>query len=126
RPGAQPSNQDSLVLQVRYGVDSVLLAGDAESAEEQAMLATSDLGSTVLKIGHHGSLTSTRPAFLAAVHPHWAVISCGRKNRFGHPRQEILEELQRAHVRTFRTDSDGAVCLQLDGRAETSVVGCEP
>jgi competence protein ComEC len=117
RAGAQPSNNDSLVLRVTYGADSVLLAGDAEAPEERAMAASFDFGSTVLKVGHHGSLTSTSPGFLAAVHPRWAVISAGRKNRFGHPRQAILEELQAAHVQTLRTDADGATCFLLDGRS---------
>jgi len=76
-----------------------------------------DLQSTVLKVGHHGSITSTRPSFLSAVHPAWAVISCGRHNRFGHPRPEILAELQASHTRTFRTDLNGATCFLLDGKS---------
>ena len=116
QPGAQPANNDSLVLQARYRDTSILLAGDAEAPEEQAMLAQSGLHSTLLKVGHHGSLTSTKPQFLAAVDPAWAVISCGRRNRFGHPREEILAELQAAHVRTFRTDLDGVTCFGMDGK----------
>jgi competence protein ComEC len=68
-------------------------------------------------VGHHGSVTSTRPQFLARVAPQWAVISCGLRNRFGHPRAEILEELQAAHVRTYRTDINGASCFRLDGKS---------
>ena len=116
-PGPQPANNDSLVLQARYEDTSILLAGDAESPEEQSILTQPGIQSTILKVGHHGSLTSTRPQFLAAVDPAWAVISCGRRNRFGHPRPEILAELQAAHTRTFRTDIDGAVCLLLDGQS---------
>jgi len=120
-PGPQPANNDSLVLQARYQGMSILLAGDAEAPEEQTMLKESGsaepgLQSTVLKVGHHGSLTSTRPPFLAAIDPAWAVISCGRHNRFGHPRAEILAELQSSHTRTFRTDLDGATCFDLDGK----------
>jgi competence protein ComEC len=125
KAGPQPSNNDSLVLHVSYGAQSVLLTGDAESREEQGMLSGNALASTVLKVGHHGSMTSTSGSFLAAVHPQWAVISCGRKNRFGHPRQEILEELQAAHVKTYRTDSNGAMCFALDGRSVTVVSDCE-
>ena len=117
RPGPQPANNDSLVLQARYQNTSILLAGDAEAPEEQSILGQTGLQSTLLKVGHHGSLTSTRPQFLSAVHPDWAVISCGRRNRFGHPREEILAELQAAHVRTFRTDTGGAACFLLDGKA---------
>jgi competence protein ComEC len=115
-PGPQPGNNDSLVLQAQFGETGILLAGDAEAPEEKAMLEEAWPASSVLKVGHHGSVTSTRPEFLARVSPEWAVISCGRRNRFGHPRGEILAELEAAHVRTFRTDVDGATCLVLDGR----------
>ncbi len=83
-----------MVLHVAYGATSVLLEGDAEAPIEHAMLAEPGLASTLLKVGHHGSLTSTRPEFLARVAPQWAVISCGLRNRYGHPRTEVLEELQ--------------------------------
>jgi len=125
-PAAQPGNNDSLVLQARYGSSSILLAGDAEGPEERSMLAESALESTLLKVGHHGSLTSTRPDFLAAVAPAWAVISCGRHNRFGHPRFEVLAELQAAHVRTLRTDTDGASCLVLNGESGPQSVTADP
>jgi competence protein ComEC len=117
QPGAEPSNNDSLVLHVAYGATSVMLEGDAEAPIEQAMLAEPDLESTLLKVGHHGSITSTRPEFFARVAPQWAVISCGLRNRYGHPREEVLEELQQAHVRTFRTDIHGISCFVLDGRS---------
>jgi competence protein ComEC len=117
QPGVDPSNNDSLVLHVAYGGTSVLLEGDAEAPIEQAMLAEPGLESTLLKVGHHGSVTSTRPEFLARVTPQWAVISCGLRNRYGHPREEVLEELQDARVRTFRTDINGASCFVLDGKS---------
>jgi competence protein ComEC len=101
---------------VAYGATSVLLEGDAEAPVEEAMLAEPGLESTLLKVGHHGSLTSTRPAFLARVAPQWAVISCGLHNHYQHPREEVLEELQHAHVRTLRTDIHGAVCFRLNGK----------
>jgi competence protein ComEC len=116
KPGAEATNNDSLVLHVAYGATSVLLEGDAEAPVEEAMLAETGLQSTLLKVGHHGSLTSTRPAFLERVAPQWAVISCGLHNNYHHPREEVLEELQGAHVRTLRTDIDGAVCFRLDGK----------
>jgi competence protein ComEC len=115
-PGAEPSNNDSLVLHVGYRGTSVLLEGDAEDPIEQGMLAEAGLESTLLKVGHHGSVTSTQPEFLARVAPQWAVISCGLHNRYGHPREEVLAELQAAHVRTFSTDIDGATCFELDGK----------
>jgi len=68
------------------GVTAVLLEDDAEAPVEQAMLAEPGLASTLLKVGHHGSVTSTRPEFLAGVAPGWAVISCWLHNHYGHPR----------------------------------------
>jgi competence protein ComEC len=115
RPGAVPVNNDSLVLHVSYRATSVLFEGDAEAPIEQGMLAEQGLESTLLKVGHHGSVTSTRPEFLARVAPRWAVISCGLHNRYGHPREEVLAELQAAHVRTLSTDINGASCFELDG-----------
>jgi competence protein ComEC len=123
-PGPEPSNNDSLVLHVAYGETSVLLEGDAEAPIEDAMLAESGLQSTLLKVGHHGSVTSSRPEFLARVAPRWAVISCGLRNRYGHPRQEVLSELQAAQVRTFRTDTEGISCFRLDGKSAAAVPGC--
>jgi competence protein ComEC len=116
-PAAEPANDDSLVLRAAYGATAVLLEGDAEAPIEHAMLAQPGLQSTLLKVGHHGSLTSTTPEFLAGVAPQWAVISCGLHNRYGHPREEILQELQSAGVRTFSTDIHGAACFRLDGKS---------
>jgi competence protein ComEC len=124
QPGAEPVNNDSLVLHVAYGATSVLLEGDAEAPIEQAMLAEPGLASTLLKVGHHGSITSTRPEFLARVHPEWAIISCGLHNSYGHPRTEVLQALQAAKVRTFSTDINGAVCFRLDGKTTTADYGC--
>jgi competence protein ComEC len=124
QPGPEPTNNDSLVLHMAYGATSVMLEGDAEAPIEQAMLAEPGLQSTLLKVGHHGSVTSTRPEFLARVDPQWAVISCGLHNRYGHPREEVLEALQAAHVRTFRTDLNGATCFRLDGKTTTPDPSC--
>jgi competence protein ComEC len=125
-PGREPANNDSLVLQARFRASSILLAGDAEAPEEQTILTEPDLSSTILKVGHHGSRTSTGPAFLAAVQPQWAVISCGRRNHFGHPRAEVLIELQVAHIRTLRTDLGGASCLILNGEPDGKSVSAQP
>ncbi len=125
-PGASPSNDDSLVMRARYGANSILLAGDAEAPEENDMLKARGLLSDILKVGHHGSRTSTQPSFLAAVSPRWAVISCGLRNHFGHPRPEVLAELQQAHVTTFRTDIDGTTCFTLDGTQVTAMPMCNP
>jgi competence protein ComEC len=124
RPGKDPSNNDSLVLHIGYGNTSALLEGDAEEPIEQGMLAEPGLQSTFLKVGHHGSATSTTPEFLARVSPQWASISCGPHNRYGHPRPEVLAGLQTAHARTFRTDLDGASCFVLDGKTASADYTC--
>jgi competence protein ComEC len=124
QPGPEPTNNDSLVLHMAYGATSVMLEGDAEAPIEDAMLAEPGLQSTLLKVGHHGSITSTRPEFLARGSPQWAVISCGLRNRYGHPRQEVLAALQAAKVRTLRTDINGAACFVLDGKTTEPEPDC--
>jgi competence protein ComEC len=124
QPGPLPMNNDSMVMRVAYGATSVMLEGDAEAPVEEAMLAEPNLASTLLKVGHHGSLTSTRPEFLARVHPEFAVISCGLRNRYGHPRHEVLEDLEAAHIRTFSTDINGATCFRLDGKTTAPDYAC--
>jgi competence protein ComEC len=116
QPGDAPANDDSLVLRVSYEDTSALLEGDAEGASEARMIAEGGLKSDLLKVGHHGSRTSTTPEFLAAVAPSYSAISVGRRNFYGHPRHEVLEELQAAHVATYRTDAIGLTSFYLDGR----------
>jgi competence protein ComEC len=120
RPGKTPSNNDSLVLRMSYGGSSALLEGDAEAQSEARMLAEGGLKSDLLKVGHHGSKTSTTPEFLAAVGPGWAAISVGRRNFYGHPRREVLQKLQDAHVATYRTDMLGLTSFYLDGTHVTA------
>jgi competence protein ComEC len=119
RPGPSPANNDSLVLRMQYGETSALLEGDAEAPSEARMLAEGHLHSDLLKVGHHGSRTSTTQPFLAAVSPSLAVISVGNRNLYGHPRREVLEELQTGHIRTWRTDALGISTFYLDGRQVT-------
>jgi competence protein ComEC len=116
RPGLLASNDDSLVMRLRYGKTSALLEGDAEAPVENRMVETEPLAAGLLKIGHHGSSTSTTPAFLAAVHPGFAVISSGRHNPFGHPRVSVLDALSAAHIVVYRTDTLGLSSFLLDGR----------
>jgi competence protein ComEC len=101
-----PVNNDSLVMRVEYGKASVLLEGDAEGPSERAMLARMT-PVTLLKVGHHGSRTSTTPEFFAAVAPKDAVVSVGRGNTFGHPRFEVVERIGAAGTRLYRTDEFG-------------------
>ena len=105
-------NDISIVLLVRWGDASVLLTGDAPAVVEQTLL----LGLspvTLLKLGHHGSRTSTSPELLRTVRPRAAVVSAGEGNRFGHPHAEVLERVGTAGIGLFRTDRDGDVRIRL-------------
>jgi competence protein ComEC len=126
QPQAIPTNNDSMVLQMRYGNTTALLEGDAESPSEARMIARGDLHADFLKVGHHGSRTSTTPEFLAAVSPAYAAISVGRRNFYGHPRYDVLEELQAAHVRAWRTDMAGLTTFYLDGKRVQPAVWAAP
>ncbi len=119
---AQPRNDDSLAMLFTLGKTSALLEGDAEKTSEELM-GVGDVHADLLKVGHHGSATSTTPEFLAAVHPRYAVISVGLENLFGHPKPVVLDRLQQARVSTYRTDIDGAVTFYLDGNSVTPLLG---
>jgi competence protein ComEC len=114
-PRSKRANDDSLALLIAYGDTKALLAGDLEKKMER-FVATESPRADLLKVAHHGSATSTTPELLAAVHPRFAVISAGYQNPFGHPRQVVLDRLQAADVRTYRTDLQGAVTFLLDGK----------
>jgi competence protein ComEC len=112
-PG-EPVNNDSLVMRMQYGKSSVLLEGDAEAPSEREMLARGRVEPvTLLKIGHHGSLTSTTPEFLKAAAPKDAVVSVGRGNTFGHPRYEVIERIADARTKLYRTDEFGLTTFLL-------------
>jgi competence protein ComEC len=111
-------NNYSAVLRVTYGETSFLFTGDAEVLPEREMLAGNlPLEADVLKVGHHGSRTSTSESFLKEVDPSVAVISVGKDNTYGHPHSEILERLAKHGVATFRTDIHGIVVVISDGKA---------
>ena len=128
QPHALPTNDDSLMLRIVFGQASVLAEGDAEHASEQAVADLHPEPVTLLKVGHHGSNTSTAQELLQQLQPCAAVISCGLGNRFGHPRLPVLQRLQAAGVRTARTDEMGAVqyLMRPDGSIETHVVASNP
>ena len=115
QPRAKHENDDSLTLLITYGETGALLAGDLEKKMEK-YIATESPRADLLKVAHHGSATSTTPELLQAVQPHFAVISAGYRNSFGHPREVVLERLQQNHVQTYRTDLLGAVTFLLDGK----------
>jgi len=110
----EPVNNDSLVMRMQYGKASVLLEGDAEAPSEQAMLAHGRVAAvTLLKVGHHGSRTSTTQEFLDAASPKDAVMSVGLGNTFGHPRYEVIERIAEARIRLYRTDEFGLTTFLL-------------
>lgn len=109
-------NNSSLVLKLCYKKVSVLFTGDMEKEVESILLGKGvDVDADIIKIAHHGSITSTTESFLAAVSPKVAVISVG-KNNFGHPSEYIVERLNNNKVHLLRTDVDGTVIMTSDGR----------
>ena len=113
-PEAWETNDMSIVLRVDYGDTSFLFTGDAEYMSEYMMLDSGwELKADVLKVGHHGSDTSSTQEFIDAVQPDYAVISCGKNNPYGHPAEEVLERLKECTV--LRTDELGTVIMLSDG-----------
>lgn len=110
----QPVNNDSLVMRLEYGRSSVLLEGDAEAQSEVRMMEHQLAPVTLLKIAHHGSRSSTTPAFFAALAPKDAVVSVGKGNAFGHPREEIVQRVASGGTKLFRTDEFGLTTFLLD------------
>lgn len=110
-------NSYSIVIKLVYDKTSFLFEGDAQTDSEQEMLAKGyNLKADVLKVGHHGSDTSTSPEFLKAVSPKYAVISVGKGNSYGHPKQVTLDKLKNAGVQVFRTDLSGTIIATSDGQ----------
>jgi len=124
--GLEPKNNDSMVLRVSYGETSVLLEGDAEKAVERRIAALHHPHADLLKVGHHGSATSTTPEILESVKPAFAIISVGYRTSFGLPKTEVLARLQASGARTYRTDLNGAVTFYLDGHTVIPSVATLP
>ena len=112
-------NEASAVALVQYGQVRFLMTGDAEAGEEEWMMAhdVSALRAEVLKVGHHGSSTSSTPAFLDAVQPKLALISVGAENTYGHPSPAVVRALVARGVQVLRTDHVGTVVVRTDGRS---------
>ena len=115
-------NLQSLVLTVTLAGTTALLEADAEHAEEKRIIEEHP-EAQLLKVAHHGSAGSTSSELLETIQPRFAVISAGVRNVYGHPRREVLERLQEAGVKTYRTDLTGAVTFYLDGKSVTPEVG---
>ena len=110
----EKTNDTSIVLRAISASGSILLTGDIEEAAEHAILKTgADIHSTILKLAHHGSRTSTSTGFLLAVQPDLAVVSAGRDNHYGHPHPSIVERLRHRNISVRRTDLEGDISLVL-------------
>jgi competence protein ComEC len=116
--GLRDPNAGSVVVRAEYGGVRLLLMGDAEKGEEERLVAAygSELHADVLKVGHHGSSTSSTPDFLALVHPRVALISVGAGNMYGHPSASVLRALTAIGAAVLRTDLEGSIVCRTDGR----------
>jgi len=110
------AHDEMVTTRLVYGNNSFLLTGDMEDNLENFLLSLGDnLKSDVLKVGHHGSLTSTSESFLGWVKPSLAIISVGKNNKYGHPKKEILDRLVKFEIPTLRTDEKGTIVIKSDG-----------
>ncbi len=111
------TNDSSIVAMLEYGDERFLFTGDANVSVEQKLLQVgTNVSAQVLKVGHHGSRTSSSREFLEKVHPAYAVIQVGEKNKYGHPTQDVLERLRHIGAKVLRTDRDGRLEMKSDGR----------
>ncbi len=117
--GSMRPNDDCLVFTATFRGTTALLEGDPERAAEQRVVEERPGEAMLLKVAHHGSASGTSTDLLATIHPRYAVISVGARNVYGHPRLEVLQRLQQAEVKTYRTDKEGAVSFYLDGKSVT-------
>lgn len=128
-------NTGSIVMKLVYGETSVMLQGDSISNIEQYLLELDGdyLKSTILKVGHHGSKTSTTEEYVSKVSPDFAVISSGKNNSYGHPHKETLETLDSLKIPTFDTCNNGRIVFESDGKnfvlknnnLKKAVAGCK-
>ena len=113
---ADDINGNSIVLRISYGTIDFLMTGDLEAEGEDALIHSGyPIDAEILKIGHHGSSSSTSPAIIARVRPELGVITAGVDNPYGHPHRETLGLLKESRVRVYRTDRDGTVVIRTDG-----------
>lgn len=111
------TNEGSVVARLTYGETSIMLTGDSTAKTEKIILSqnpTSALGSTILKVGHHGSRTSTTESFVKAINPEYALISVGKSNNYGHPHQDTVNTLAKLGVEILRTDILGTIIIKCD------------
>lgn len=108
-------NDTSIVLKLTYGDNSFLFTGDATSNVEKQII-DKDISADLLKVGHHGSQYSTTASFLKKVNPTYAVIQVGENNTYGHPKEVILNRLEKNNIKVFRTDLNGTIIAKSDGK----------
>ncbi len=116
------TNDYSVVIRLSFGEASAIFTGDAEELSEKEILSrysAKELKSDLLKVGHHGSSSSSSIAFLRAISPKYAVMSLGKDNSYGHPHKEIINRLEDMDITYFRTDIDGTVVFSCDGKTFT-------
>jgi competence protein ComEC len=116
-PGPVPRNADSLVMRVSYGRRAFLLAGDVErNAEFEILASGAGLQADVLKLGHHGSRTSSTEPFLDAVRPAFAIATAGAGNMYRYPNADVVRRLEGRGIALLRTDRHGLITFRTDGR----------
>ncbi len=116
-PSNMETNESSIIAKLVYGESEFLLTGDAPMSTERYLLSKKyNIDADVLKVGHHGSKTSTSDGFVKAVSPQYAVISSGKDNRYGHPHKEVTDILSNNQVQILRTDQNGRIVFESDGK----------
>lgn len=115
------TNDASIVARLTYGKHAFLLTGDAPVSTEYTLTATDpqNVQADVLKLGHHGSNTSTSETFLAAVKPKWSIVSAGKDNTYGHPHQEVVDRVKKFNSEILNTGSKGTIIFESDGEMIT-------
>ena len=115
--GYEDLNNFSIVIRLTFGSNSFMFDGDSEDASENEMLSKGlNISADVLKVGHHGSNSSTTEAFLNKVNPKYAVISCGKGNSYGHPHKTTMDKLKAKGIKVYRTDENGTIVATSDGK----------
>lgn len=116
-PKYKDMNDYSIVIKLTFGSNKFLFTGDAQTLSENEILSKGfDVSADVLKLGHHGSHTSTSSTFLDKVNPKYAIVSCGKDNDYGHPHDVTMKKLEKKHIPLYRTDECGTIICTSDGK----------
>ena len=113
----EETNDGSMIVKIADGPASAVLTGDAPSKVEDEVEPLGDWHAEIMKAGHHGSHTATSEGWIESVRPEYAIISCGKNNRYGHPHKEVIDRLREDHVKICRTDREGDIVFTyINGR----------